>query len=378
MFEYDVFLSYSHKDESIVHALANRLKQDGLRVWLDKWEIKPGDLIPLKIQRGLEKSHTLLMCMSPNYFDSEWGNMEHLTVLFRNPTNTQRRLIPLLITDCTPPDTIAQFAYIDWRMCSDDAYNDILDSCIENNPKLSLTNINSGIQLNIPKTFTSPYTGIEFVLISAGEFMMGSNESSLEKPVHKVKIKNFFYMSKYMVTQKQWKKVMKNNPSLFKSEDRPVETVSWNDVQEFIDKLNLMELTDEYRLPSEAEWEYACKAGTQTRYSFGDDKSKINEYAWYNENSGYETHPVGQKKPNLWGLYDMHGLVCELVQDKWHDNFDEAPLDGSTWETGSSSYRVARGSFFQWDAESCRSSNRFDFKPYHDSNYLGFRLVKDV
>jgi hypothetical protein len=125
-FEYDVFLSYSSKDKKTVHALAERLKKDGLRVWLDAWEIRPGDSIPLKIQRGLEQSRTLLMCMSPAYFDSEWGTLEHHTLLFRNPTNSQRRFIPILITECSLPDIIAQFAYIDWRTPSDEAYAKLL------------------------------------------------------------------------------------------------------------------------------------------------------------------------------------------------------------------------------------------------------------
>ena len=123
-FEYDVFLSYSSKDKKTVHALAERLKKDGLRVWLDAWAIKPGDSIPLKIQNGLEHSRTLLMCMSSAYFDSEWGNLEHHILLFRDPTNAQRRFIPVLLEDCIRPDMIAQFAYIDWRTMS--AYEKLL------------------------------------------------------------------------------------------------------------------------------------------------------------------------------------------------------------------------------------------------------------
>jgi WD40 repeat protein len=132
-FEFDVFLSHSSKDKKIVHELAKRLKQDGLCVWLDEWEIQPGDLVPLKIQRGLEQSRTLLMCMSPAYFDSEWSTLEHYTLLFRDPTNAQRRFIPLLIEDCSPPDIIAQFAYIDWRTMS--AYEKILAVCRKEEPE---------------------------------------------------------------------------------------------------------------------------------------------------------------------------------------------------------------------------------------------------
>jgi hypothetical protein len=112
MFDYDVFFSYSSKDKSIVHALAERLKNDGRRVWLDNWVIEPGESIPLKIHQGLESSHTVLVCMSPAYFGSDWGWAEHLTQLFEDPTNKQRRLIPLLIEDCTRPKIIAHLSYI--------------------------------------------------------------------------------------------------------------------------------------------------------------------------------------------------------------------------------------------------------------------------
>ncbi|MDQ1252205.1 MAG: hypothetical protein QG646_1323 [Euryarchaeota archaeon] len=387
MFEYDVFFSYSSKDKSIVHALAESLRKDGLRVWLDKWEIRPGDLIPLKIQRGLEKFYTLLMCMSPAYFDSEWGNMEHLTILFRNPTNTQRRLIPLLIADCIPPDTIAQFAYIDWRTCSDEAYGDILDSCSENNSELPLIKINSGIRklgiTEIPKTYTSPSIGMEFVLIPSGKFIMGSQLDEkgrwdAEGPVHEVIIKNSFYMGKYPVTQKQWKSVMSSNPSYFKGDDLPVEKVSWNDAQEFIKKLNQTEKTNIYSLPSEAEWEYSCKAGTTTRFSFGDDESKLGDYAWYGENSGSETHPVGQKKPNPWGLYDMHGNAWEWCQDEWHRNYDGAPSDGRAWESRSTSSRVYRGGCWKCYAMFCRSAYRLKLRPVYHRDFIGFRLLRNL
>jgi hypothetical protein len=131
MFEYDAFISYSSKDKSTVHTLAQRLKNDGVRVWLDKWAIKPGDSIPIQIQIGLKKSRTVLMFMSPAYFDSEWGWMEHITQLFRDPTNRNRRLIPIMITDCEPPDIIAHLSYIDWRTYSAEEYQRLVDSCLE-------------------------------------------------------------------------------------------------------------------------------------------------------------------------------------------------------------------------------------------------------
>ena len=114
MFEYDVFLSYSSKDKQSVHALAEWLRGDELHVWLDAWVIKPVNPISLKIQHGVEKSPTLVMCMSPDYFDSEWGKLEHHSMLFRDTTNAQRRFLPLLVQDCQPPDIIVQFDHIDW------------------------------------------------------------------------------------------------------------------------------------------------------------------------------------------------------------------------------------------------------------------------
>ncbi|TQD29544.1 formylglycine-generating enzyme family protein [Methanolobus vulcani] len=220
--------------------------------------------------------------------------------------------------------------------------------------------------------------GMEFLKIPAGEFKMGSNGCDFEKPIHTVKIPKPFYLGKYTVTQKQWKAVMGNNPSDFKDDDRPVGQVSWNDVQEFVRKLNEMEGTDEYRLPSEAEWEYGCRAGTTTRYLFGDDASDLDDYAWWDKNSGCTTHPVGQKKPNPWGLYDVHGNVWEWCQDEWHDDYTGAPDDGSSWEDGSSSDRIIRGGGLGVEAWYCRSAFRYYFQPDGRGSPVGFRLLRKI
>lgn len=236
---------------------------------------------------------------------------------------------------------------------------------------------------DISKTFTSSSTGMEFVLIPAGKFLMGSPSSEQDRrnnegPVHEVTIKNPFYLGKYPVTKNQWKKVKGSNFSLFKGDDLPVENVSWDDVQEFIKKLTEMEGTDMYRLPSEAEWEYSCRAGTTRRYFFGDDESKLGDYAWYEKNSGGKTHPVGQKQPNPFSLYDMQGNVCEWVQDWWHDNYKGAPSDGSAWEDGNSSFRVLRGGGWNFLAKACRSANRLRYGPDIRYNNVGFRLLRKL
>jgi len=235
-----------------------------------------------------------------------------------------------------------------------------------------------------PNSNQNTYTnsiGMDFVLIPAGEFDMGSpsgeeGRSNSEEPVHKVKIPDSFYLGKYEVTQKQWREVMGQDPSSSKGDDLPVERVSWDDVQVFIKKLNTKEGGNKYHLPSEAEWEYAARAGTTTRYSFGDDESKLGDYAWFAARSSSQTHPVGQKKPNPWGLYDMYGNVWEWVQDLYHFGYIGAPTDGSSWESGGGSERVARGGSLGSQALYCRSAGRYSFAPPFDRNVaLGFRLL---
>ncbi|MDP2844828.1 MAG: SUMF1/EgtB/PvdO family nonheme iron enzyme, partial [Candidatus Methanoperedens sp.] len=223
--------------------------------------------------------------------------------------------------------------------------------------------------------------GMEFVSIPAGEFDMGSplndkDGNYYERPVHRVNIGKAFYMGKFEVTQKQWREVMGSNPSYFKGDNLPVELVSWNDVQEFIKKLNETEDGSKYRLPTEAEWEYAARAGTTTRYSFGDNESELGGYAWYNANSGSKTHEVGQKKPNPWGLYDMHGNVYEWVQDYWHGDYNGAPTDGSSWVSGGGSDRVARGCSWFYADSTCRSAIRFRPPTGFSDDNLGFRLLR--
>ncbi len=232
------------------------------------------------------------------------------------------------------------------------------------------------------KTITNSI-GMEFVQIPAGEFDMGSPLGEKgryvnEGPVHHVKIANDFYIGKYEVTQKQWHDVMGFNPSKFTSANQPVESVSWNDVQGFIKKLNQKEGTNKYRLPSEAEWEYAARAGTTTPYFFDYEWSSV-DYAWIKGGSLQGgTKTIGQMKPNPWGLYDMYGNVWEWVQDKYHNNYIGAPTDASVWESEGINDRVKRGCGWYDFGKSCRSAVRNSFPSVSHSNDLGFRLVRDL
>ena len=197
-----------------------------------------------------------------------------------------------------------------------------------------------------------------------------------EKPQHQVKV-NSFAIGKYPVTQAQYEAVMGKNPSWFQNNPQnPVERVSWNNAQAFCQKLS--QITGKtYRLPTEAEWEYACRAGTTTRYYFGDDANQLGDYAWYDGNSQDKTHPVGQKKPNPWGLYDMIGNVWEWCEDDWHDNYIGAPKDGSAWlKNGNDNRSPLRGGSWGDIPVFCRSAIRVSDDrrdDRHDDS--GFRVV---
>jgi formylglycine-generating enzyme required for sulfatase activity len=220
--------------------------------------------------------------------------------------------------------------------------------------------------------------GMPFVLIPAGEFLMGSADGDDDElPVHTVRISQPFYLGQYAVTQGQWQAVMESNPSRFTGDpNRPVETVSWEDVQDFIRRLHAREGGATYRLPTEAEWEYAARAGSTTAYSFGDDPRQLSEYAWYHENAGGQTHPVGQLKPNAWGLYDMHGNVWEWVQD-WYGSYTAgAAVDPAGPSSGSR--RVIRGGGWGRGAGHGRSAYRGDVTPGYRGAHLGCRLLRMV
>ena len=218
---------------------------------------------------------------------------------------------------------------------------------------------------------------VDMVKIPPGSFTMGSEKNADEKPLHTVYIRSFL-MGRTEITQKQWRDVMGSNPNRFSAcgPECPVESVSWDEVQQFISTLN-QRTGQKYRLPSEAEWEYAARAGTTTEWSFGNDESKLGNYAWHGRNSGGRTQEVGKKLPNAFGLYDMHGNVWEWTEDCWHENYAGAPTDGSAWTTGCrGNYRVLRGGSWSNSPAFLRSANRiWNYPDIRDSSG-GFRLAR--
>ena len=219
----------------------------------------------------------------------------------------------------------------------------------------------------------------EMVMIPAGSFERRLKEFAREQPVHLVNLSGFL-LSRTEVTQGQWQAVMGSNPSIFKacSADCPVENISWNDAQEFARKLSA-KTGKAYRLPSEAEWEYAARAGNMGHWSFGDDESQLGDYAWFSANSNGKTHPVAQKKPNAFGLYDMHGNAWEWVQDNWHENYQGAPADGSAWVYGGDQLRrvVRGGAWFNYLLD-MRSGIRARDVPDGRNHSTGLRIARTL
>ncbi|GAK50759.1 hypothetical protein U14_02000 [Candidatus Moduliflexus flocculans] len=250
------------------------------------------------------------------------------------------------------------------------------------------------------ETLTEPLTGIELVWIPPGRFRMGACEEDLrrgwayewELPPHEVDITPGFWMGKYPVTQAQWVAIMKENPSRFTEEKSgndwqryPAEGISWYGAQEFLSRVGVITAhtlnaaMPTFRLPTEAEWEYACRAGTNAIWPFGNDDAYLEEHAWYDENSERQTHPVGQKRPNAWGLYDMQGNVWEWCADWYNRNIyqergqHEPVLNPTGPKSGQ--FRVIRGGGYGSYARLLRAADRGFEAPSQSNAPVGFRLL---
>jgi len=222
------------------------------------------------------------------------------------------------------------------------------------------------------ETYTNSI-GMQFAKIPGGRFQMGDDAPD-RGPIREVEVAPF-YMGTTEVTQAQWQAVMGDNPSHYKDPQRPVDNVTWVETQFFLEQLNRMEGTNKYRLPSEAEWEYAARAGSDGRYFFGSDMGQMKRYAWFDAAENIGTRRVGERRPNPWGLFDIYGNVWEWVQDCWHDNYIDAPANSKVWGGGDCAYRVVRGGGWSNKADYLGSTVRGSYEVRFEDFSNGFRVA---
>jgi hypothetical protein len=368
-----VFISYTHADnespnhkerwlDRFVEFLKPLVRQEGFTLCSDQ-DIKIGQDWHQHIQAHLNGAKAVVLLVSPAFLASDYIANSELPVILKNAADHGVRIFPILISPSVYKR--AKYKYPDpktgpqeFTLASIQAANPPSETLIEMTEG-GQNRVLEKVAYQLAELLSEPapigrmeFNGIEFVMIQPGEFQIGSAEVHISQP---------FYLGKYPVTQAQWAAVMGNNPSDFKGHpDRPVEKVSWEDAQQFIRDLNARKGSECYRLPTEAEWEYACRAGSTTAYCFGDDEGRLGEYAWYKGNARAHTHSVGKLKPNAWGLYDMHGNVWEWVQDWYVPNVD----------------RVNRGGSWVFDANWCQSAFRGHVTPGHRAYDTGFRLLR--
>lgn len=396
-----VFFSYAHEDQDLRDRLEEHLsilKRLGkISTWHDR-RIGAGREWAGVISEELESADIILLLVSSSFLNSEYCyNLEMARALQRHKEGNAT-VIPIILRPAYWED--APFGKLQalpldakpvtkWRN-RDDAFKNIANRIAETAERLarkkespSVSAANDRDEVESGGSVASVLKAIKFVLIQPGTFLMGSADGGADeadqKPVHEVSIPRSFYMGAYVVKQGEWKVVMGTEPwkgrELVASGDNyPTVYVSWADAKTFISKLNSYDSENYYRLPTEAEWEYAARAGTTTKFSFGADERLFNAYGWYTGNSydaGFRhAHEAGLKRPNGWGLYDMHGNIWEWVEDWYYGSYAEQPSPDPT-------DRVLRGGGYDYPAKGSASAFRYHSLPIRSNHVIGFRLVRE-
>ena len=409
--EIQIFLAHAHEDKEAVLKLYERLKKAGYKPWLDKKDLIPGQNWRSVIPRVIKDSQLFIACLSTRSISKRGYVQNELKIALNQLASMPYDsiyFIPLRLDECEIPDlrqdeyglNLRDLHWLDYWEA--DGFGK-LEAAIS----YQYGSLTQELKKGQFQSFTEDLGNgveLEMVLIPGGTFIMGSPEGEgrdNEKPQHEV-IVSAFYMSKYPITRAQYRQIMGEDPSNCgpllrldllrhnpfrlnplrfevdrrKVGKRPVEWVSWNDAIEFCQKLS-ERLGRRYFLPSEAEWEYACRAGTETAYYCGETITY--KQARFKEDSG-QTTSVGQYEPNSFGLYDMHGNVFEWCCDDWHKDYENAPTDGIAWFSEGSTYKVIRGGSWNDDPSDCRSAYRDKaFRGIRDKsnrgNNIGFRVV---
>ena len=466
--QFDVFLSHNSKDKPAVIALAKQLKANGIKVWLDAWELRPGQPWQEALEEIIETCGSAAILVGADGI-GPWEDMEMRACLAQF---VRRKLpvIPVLLPDCPEQPHVPLFLQgLTWVDCrggrDEEGFHRLLwgitgvkpthfhgdkpeppplnethpPKVAPEPPPKPIINVTprwrhwlpwlmaalvmglvladlslrwgKNVKEQTPAANPSPssqsskeFIEPEMVILDGGVFWMGSDKqtdplaSDNEKPRHQVTVKPFS-IGQYEVTVGEYAAFVKathrpsrgcwvysggtlnqdatkswNDPGFKQIDLNPVVCVSYADAQAYAEWLK--EKTGKpYRLPTEAEWEFAARAGTDTPWSWPAGESAINAYAWYAGNAGSSTHPRGEKKPNARGLYDTAGNAWEWVEDAWHDNYQGAPTDGSAWVDGNSADRVLRGGSWYHSGRYVRSAFRDGDEPDHRSRIIGFRLA---
>jgi Uncharacterized conserved protein len=355
-----IFLSHSGRDIEAVRPLADDLERAGLDVWLDEKELKVGDRISRKVQDALDSADYLGIWLTRDAVDSGWVETEWESVFDDELKSRRTKVFPLLAEECKLPRFLKGKLFADFRHEYRKGLLDLLRAVGQQSWENKL--------------------GMKFTLILPGTFLMGTQGEEEgeenERPIHQASISRPFYMGTNVVTQAQWKSIMdtepwRGMPKVKEGDEYPATHVSWYDARKFLSRLNQTDSENSYLLPNEQEWEYAARAGTTTKFSFGDEDRDLDNYGWYKDNTmdGEEyAHAVCLKKPNPWGLFDMHGNVWEWMDDWFHGSYAARPKL-------TPAEKVLRGGGWDYPPYGARSAFRNHLPPNRSLNVIGIRLI---
>ena len=387
----DIFLSYSHQDQAKAKLFVTALEKQGWKVFWDTQSILGGQDFNMEIENAITSAACMVVLWSEAAKKSHYVHDEACLGRDRNI------LVPVLIETISLPFGFGRLHtenFSSWLGDTNAPEFDKLKKAIslklsEHLPA-SASRAADDAKVAMPTPLPTPvaprqtlaYLEPELVRIPAGHFMMGSEERSEERPIHPVTFAQEFYLGKYPVTFAEYALYVQATQGQLPYDKgwgmgkRPVINVSWQDATDYAAWLSV-QTGKAYRLPTEAEWEYACRAGEDSRFYWGDNQVQATDYAWFRDNSGAKTLPVGEKRPNEWGLYDMAGNVWEWVQDVYADNYQQAPIDGTAYEPPNYTARVVRGGSWFDIPSYFRSAYRSGINPNLRNFYLGFRLAQD-
>lgn len=402
----DIFISYSKKHARLTVDLARDLEAEGYTTWWD-YNLRPGDPFPKEIARQIDYAKAVIVIWTESSVGSDWVQSEAAQAHGQNKLMTVRdaaldlSAIPHPFKNRHTSDVTDRRSILaalasrgihpsNAKSGVASAERSFFGSLFGGASSAAPTGVSSGRSGNLRpgESFRDLDIAPEMVVLPPGEFLMGSKDGEGdddERPQHKVTIRQAFAVGKYPVTFAEWDAAVAQGGVSHKPRDqgwgrgrRPVIDVSWDDAQAYV-KWLAQKTAQPYRLLSEAEWEYACRAGTETADSFGDSITKAQAAFWERGlDSAGKTVEVGSFPANRFGLHDMHGNVWEWCQDCWNDNYRGAPSDGSAWTASDRSRRVLRGGSWLDFAQDLRAANRDRNYPDDRVSYLGFRLARTL